>query len=155
VHQEINQGRGPGNWIGAKIKNEFMTKRILLIDDEVSILEILEDFLTSAGFHVKILTKTEDIFSSIAAYQPDLALVDYLLNGINGGEVCAQIKKNEQTRHIPVILMTAYPRVLLSLGTYSCDEFIEKPFDLDHLVKRIEHHLANSGKLSAKRGAAR
>jgi len=127
-----------------------MTKRILLIDDDISILEILEEFLISAGFHVTILTKTEDIFSNIALHEPDLVLVDYLLNGINGGEVCAQIKKKEQTRHIPVILMTAYPRVLLSLGTYSCDEFIEKPFDLNHLVKRIEYRLANPDNYNLK-----
>jgi len=126
-----------------------MTKRILLIDDDTDILEILEELLTSAGFHVTILTKTEDVFGSIALHRPDLVLVDYLLNGINGGEVCAQIKKNEQTRHIPVILMTAYPRVLLSLGTYCCDEYIEKPFDLDHLVKRIEFHLTYPIKLLA------
>ena len=127
-----------------------MTKRILLIDDDISILEILEEFLISAGFHVTILTKTEDIFSNIALHEPDLVLVDYLLNGINGGEVCAQIKKKEQTRHIPVILMTAYPRVLLSLGTYGCDEFIEKPFDLNHLVKRIEYRLENPDNYNLK-----
>jgi len=126
-----------------------MTKRILLVDDDASILEILEEFLTSAGFHVTTLTKAEDVLSNIALHHPDLVLVDYLLNGINGGEVCAQIKKNEQTRHIPVILMTAYPRVLLSLGTYNCDEFVEKPFDLDHLVKRIEYRLADPDKLQA------
>jgi DNA-binding response OmpR family regulator len=125
-----------------------MTKRILLVDDDISILEILEEFLASAGFDVIILTNAEDVLSNIALHHPDLVLVDYILNGINGGEVCAQIKRNEQSRHIPVILMTAYPRVLLSLGTYNCDEFIEKPFDLDHLVTRIEYRLEVSRLLS-------
>jgi DNA-binding response OmpR family regulator len=125
-----------------------MAEHILLIDDDADILEILNTVLTDAGFLVQAFDGTDDIFQTIAMHRPDLILIDYLLKGINGGELCAQIKRSEKTGHIPVFLMTAYPRVMLSLGTYDCDEFIEKPFDLVHMVKRIRFHLDQPGKLS-------
>jgi DNA-binding response OmpR family regulator len=121
-----------------------MEKRILLIDDDISVLEILEEVLTAKGFHTVTLTQTDKVFEAIAEHQPELVLIDYLLQGINGGEICAEIKRNK-AKPIRVILMTAYPRVLLSLGTYNCDEFLEKPFDLDHLISRVEYHLDADG----------
>jgi DNA-binding response OmpR family regulator len=127
--------------------DKLMTERILLIDDDADILEMLEVALTDAGFLVQAFDNTGDVFQTIAMHQPDLILIDYLLHGINGGEICVQVKRSKKTSHIPVFLMTAYPRVLLSLGTYNCDEFIEKPFDLDHLIKRIRHHLDQPGEL--------
>ena len=123
-----------------------MNESILIIDDDISILEILEGVLITDGFSVKIITKTDDIFKIIEEYKPDLVIIDYLLQGINGGEACCQIKRNENTAHIPVILMSAYSRVLMSLGTYDCDEFIEKPFDLYYLIDRIKYHLNHSTK---------
>jgi DNA-binding response OmpR family regulator len=126
-----------------------MAKRILLIDDDTSVLEILEEVLTAKGFHTVTLTQTNKVFEAIAEHQPELILIDFLLQGINGGEICAEIKRNEKAGLIPVILMTAYPRILLSLGTYNCDEFLEKPFDMDHLVRRLEYHLYADGAIQS------
>ncbi len=117
-----------------------MEKRILIIDDDINLLEILEAAFNEQGFYVETAVGVTDIFKKIAECKPDIILVDYLLSGINGGELCAQIKKNKLTCSIPVVLITAYPRVLLSLGTYHCDEFIEKPFDLNYLVNRVQHY---------------
>ncbi|MCC8425902.1 two-component system response regulator [Mucilaginibacter sp. UR6-11] len=117
-----------------------MEKRILVIDDDIELLEILDGVFTRNGFQVETVTGTNDIFKTIKERSPDLIVVDYLLEGVNGGDICAQIKKNPFTCAIPVVLMTAFPRVLLSLGTYQCDEFIEKPFDLDHLVNRVQYY---------------
>jgi len=117
-----------------------MPKRIFLIDDDNDLLEILEEVLVTAGFSVQQLTDSDQVLRQVKAEQPDLVVVDYLLPGINGGEICAQLKKDPQTGHIPVILMTAYPRVMLSLGNYGCDELIEKPFDMDYFLKRLEYY---------------
>jgi DNA-binding response OmpR family regulator len=108
--------------------------KILIIDDDADLLELLQDFLENNGFEVKTNKSSGGIFETIAQYQPDLIILDYLLDGINGGELCHQVKT---TTHIPVILYSAYSRVLLSLGTYGCDQFIPKPFDLDFFLESV------------------
>jgi DNA-binding response OmpR family regulator len=108
--------------------------KILIIDDDTDLLELLQDFLENNGFEIKTNQSSAGIFETITQYQPDLIILDYLLDGINGGELCHQVKS---TTHIPVILYSAYSRVLLSLGTYGCDQFIPKPFDLDFLLESV------------------
>src|SRR5690242_11563334 len=103
-------------------------KKILIIDDDNDILDVMNEALTYEGYEVKGLPKTDNIFPEILQYQPDLVILDYILNGVNGGELCHQIKINRFTQRLPVILMSAYPRVLQSLGDYGCNVFIAKPF---------------------------
>jgi DNA-binding response OmpR family regulator len=113
------------------------TKRILVVDNDPAILDVMEEVLSYEGFVVKTYIDTDNIFTCIDNFHPNLVLIDYILDGINGGELCAQIKKNPQTSSLPVIIMSAYSKVLLSLGNYGCDDFIAKPFDLDDFVNRI------------------
>jgi DNA-binding response OmpR family regulator len=114
-----------------------MGKTILIIDDDPNVLEILEEVLIYSNFTVKGMQGTNDILKAINDYKADLVLMDYILNGINGGELCHQIKANVKTAHIPVVLISAYPRVLQSLGAYGCDLFIPKPFNITDLVNNI------------------
>jgi DNA-binding response OmpR family regulator len=113
-------------------------KKVLVIDDDEAVLDIMEEALKYEGFEVKILSKADDIATLIDSYSPDILLIDYLLKGINGGEICHQVKTNPATRQVPVIIVSAYPKVLLSLGNYGCDKFIPKPFDLEDLVGSIK-----------------
>jgi DNA-binding response OmpR family regulator len=121
-----------------------MEKRILIIDDDGDVLCMLEEVLVYSNFAVKGLQQTDDIFKAITSYEPDLILMDYILNGINGGELCHQVKTNSKTAHIPVVLISAYPKVLLSLGKYGSDAFIAKPFDINDLVSCIDDCLGMS-----------
>ncbi|WP_158828185.1 response regulator [Mucilaginibacter lacusdianchii] len=114
-----------------------MSKRILILDNDPGILDVMQDILHYEGFEVKAISDTDNIFKNITDYKPDLVMLDYLLDGINGGELCAQIKKNPSTSEIPVVIISAYSRVLLSLGLYGCDVFIAKPFELNDFVEKI------------------
>jgi DNA-binding response OmpR family regulator len=116
-------------------------RKILVLDDDRYILDILDEALTYEEFEVKTALDIKSFFSLMTEYQPNLVLIDYLLHGINGGEVCHQIKSEEGTSEVPVILMSAYPRVFESLGTYGCDEFIAKPFDLYTLIDRVKSYM--------------
>jgi len=80
-------------------------------------------------------------------FKPDIVLVDYLLPGINGGELCAQLKRDPSTKHIPVVIFSAYSQVLLSLGSYGCNAFISKPFELSSLLNQINKCLENPSKI--------
>ena len=117
----------------------FTPRRILILDDDKALCEILEAALTDNGFEVKILKSTNNIIEDVSSFQPDAVLLDYILPGINGGELCHQIKTNRLTKNIPVILFSAYARVLQSLGDYGCDCFVEKPFDLWDLLQTIDN----------------
>jgi DNA-binding response OmpR family regulator len=118
-----------------------MNNHVLIIDDNADVLEIFNEILSEAGYKVTTLDATDNIQKTMRDHQPDLVVIDYLLNGINGGELCFQIKRSDSLKHIPVLLSSAYPRVLYSLGTYGADEVIEKPFDNDHVVARVAYHL--------------
>ena len=115
-----------------------MTKRILVIEDDEDILQVLETVLTLNKFSVKGIEQTNDIFESIKKYKPDLILTDYLLSGLNGGKICQLIKSNKETCHLPVVLISAYPTLAVSFGNFGFDAFINKPFNIGDLVKQIE-----------------
>ncbi len=115
-----------------------MQKRILVIDNDQDILEAVEAALTMENYSVETSPIVEDIFEMIREKKPDLILIDYLLYGINGGELCHMIKSEPTTSHLPVIIFSAYPKVIQSLGTYECDAFISKPFELDDFIGVIK-----------------
>jgi len=111
--------------------------KILLIDDDLNMLEVMKETLVYYGYSVSTSNYTDDIFSLVNLHQPDLVIIDYLMTGINGGEMCAALKRNEGTRFLPVIIVSAYERIIQSLGNYGCDAFVSKPFDMKHLLSVI------------------
>jgi len=115
------------------------SQKILILEDTQDILELLTDWLSSLGYEVAAYATVTDIISLTKEMQPDLVLLDYLLGGINGGEYCAQLKKHPDTKHIPVIMLSAHQRVIDSLGHYGWDAFVAKPFDLEELAEQISH----------------
>jgi two-component system response regulator VicR len=118
--------------------------KILLIDDDVNMLEVMEATLTFYGYTVSTSNYTDDIFALVRSTQPDLVIIDYLMTGINGGEMCAALKRNESTRSLPVIIVSAYERIIQSLGNYGCDAFVSKPFDMGHLLNVIQKMISTA-----------
>lgn len=121
-----------------------MTKNILIVDDQSDILDVLKEALEMEGYNVIALSYTEDIINSVKEYNPDLVMLDFLLAGINGGEHCHFLKSNPLTSHIPVVMMSGYPRVLESLGNYGADAFIAKPFGLQEITSTVRSLLEAS-----------
>lgn len=111
--------------------------KVLVIDDNIDMLEVLKEILTFEDYSVSTYTEVDDILKVALEEKPDLVIVDYLLSGINGGEYCHQLKTNELTAHIPVIILSAHPRVLSSLGNYGADCVIAKPFSNDEVIDNV------------------
>ena len=109
--------------------------RILLIEDDEAVRNVIKEALSD--YTVIATDDTSDIFKLIADHNPDLVLMDYILPNINGGELCHQIKVNPETADLPVIIISGYPRILYSLGSYGCDAILEKPFDLSKLLETV------------------
>ncbi|NCD68318.1 response regulator [Mucilaginibacter agri] len=116
-------------------------QRILIIDDQQDVLDLMTELLEPQEYQVTTLNQVQDIFTEIDNSQPDIILMDFILSGINGGEFCAQIKKNVHTKHIPVIFLSAHSRVIESPGNYGYDDFIAKPFDVDDVLATIKKYL--------------
>ncbi len=121
-----------------------MTKNILIVDDQNDILDVLKEALEMEGYNVTALSYTDDIINSAREFNADLVMLDFLLAGINGGEHCHFLKTNPLTSHIPVVMMSGYPRVLESLGNYGADAFIPKPFGLEEISSTVRHLLEAS-----------
>jgi DNA-binding response OmpR family regulator len=111
---------------------------ILLVEDDESLAEVLTGLFSDEGYRIRCIKGADDILPLIDQFRPDLVLLDYVLPKVNGGELCSQIKKHRDFCSIPVIIYSAFSRVLLSLGDYGCDVFMEKPFDINDLLKKIE-----------------
>lgn len=111
--------------------------KVLIVDNDNDILDVMYEAFSYEGFLVSGFVETDNIFPIITTVKPDIIILDYLLNGINGGEICHQIKTTATTAQLPVIIMSAYPNVVNSLGHYRCNAFIAKPFDLDHVINCI------------------
>lgn len=115
-------------------------KKILVVDDERPISEIINFNLTKEGFEVHTAFDGEEAIEKVASVQPDLILLDLMLPKIDGLEVCRQVRK---TNDVPIIMLTAkdseIDKVLgLELGA---DDYITKPFSNRELIARVKANL--------------
>ncbi|ATP55486.1 hypothetical protein CPT03_02925 [Pedobacter ginsengisoli] len=133
-------------------EQERVPKKILIIENDDGLIELLEELFNYEGYKVRCYKEASNIFSLMEDFVPDIVLLDYLLPGINGGELCAQLKKEPSTAHIPVVIFSAYSQVLLSLGSYGCNAFIAKPFELASLLNQINKCLENPLKVFTTKG---
>jgi two-component system alkaline phosphatase synthesis response regulator PhoP len=112
---------------------------VAIVEDETNIRELLAYNLQAAGFLMQEYEDGESALAGIAASPPDLALLDLMLPGIDGMEICKRLRANEATRRLPIIMLTArgeeFDRVLgLEIGA---DDYITKPFSAREVVARI------------------
>lgn len=116
-------------------------KKILILDDDLAVLEAMEETLRYGEYEVVAISTTGDIFSEIEKCDPDVIILDYILRGTNGGVLCRMIKESPVTRHIPVIMTSAYPRDREPGDhNFGFDDFIAKPFDIEDLLEVVKKH---------------
>lgn len=115
-------------------------KRIFIIEDEPDIRNLLEFILTSEGYTVSHFANGEDAIKEINIKTPDLILLDVMLPGINGLEICKLIKNNQEIKHIYTIILTSKADEFDILnGIYcGCDDYITKPFSQKILLAKIK-----------------
>lgn len=114
--------------------------RILIIEDEVNIIELLRYNLEENGYVVEFATDGLKGLECVKTFQPQLILLDLMLPGLDGIEVCKKIKQSELSEQIPIIMLTAKStetdKVLgLEIGA---DDYLTKPFSIRELLARIK-----------------
>jgi len=118
-------------------------KMILIVEDEESLLKLESILLTSRGYEVKGVADGQAALTAVTDIKPDLVLLDIMLPEIDGFEVCRQIKSNEATKHIPVIMLTAKKsREDMARGEQvGADWYITKPFKSAMVIETIQRFL--------------
>jgi len=119
-------------------------KKILVVEDEESLLKLESILLTSKGYEVIGVPNGKAALEAIDEQQPDLVLLDIMLPEIDGFEVCRRIKSNQQTKDIPVIMLTAKTsREDMTRGEkVGADWYITKPFKSAMVIETIQRFLA-------------
>ncbi|MBN1887382.1 MAG: GAF domain-containing protein [Thermoflexales bacterium] len=117
---------------------------ILVVDDSRVILKLLSKILTRDGYRVHTVVNGEMALASARSSPPDLLLLDVMMPGLSGYEVCEHLKADERTRAIPVIFLSALSEVTdkvkgLSLGAV---DYVAKPFEPEEILVRVKLHLA-------------
>lgn len=114
-------------------------KRILVVDDDLAILEALDLMLRDAGYETEVSTKNGDyVEQSLERQLPDLIVLDILLSGHDGRTICKKLKSQEATKNVPVILISAHPNAEKTAFEAGADDFLEKPFDIDNLLAKVQ-----------------
>lgn len=118
-------------------------KKILIVEDEESLLKLESILLTSKGYEVRGVANGQAALSALTEELPDLVLLDIMLPEIDGFEVCQQIKNNPVTQHIPVIMLTAKKsREDMARGEkVGADWYITKPFKSAMVIETIQRFI--------------
>lgn len=124
-----------------------MAKRILVVDDEPDIRDILKIVLESEGFEVEEASNGEEALEKIQHRPPDLVITDYVMPDIDGEELCRQIKKDILVRHIPVIMLTGKKEDVtdkIKGIDAGADDYLVKTIDEKELIARVRMVLRRS-----------
>ncbi len=118
-----------------------MQKKILIVEDEESLLKLESILLTTKGYLVQGVTSGVAALEAIEEEKPDLVLLDVMLPKMDGFEVCSRIKQDPETKHIPVILLTAKktPEDLARGQEVGADHYITKPFKSANVMEVIDN----------------
>lgn len=117
-------------------------KRVLVVDDNLDILNLVQMILKNNGFEVLASPKGGDVLANTETFAPQVILLDVFLSGYDGREICKCLKENEKTKNIPVIMFSAHSKSDDLMGC-KADDFIAKPFDVKELVSKLKWRAEN------------
>jgi DNA-binding response OmpR family regulator len=116
-------------------------KKILVVDDDSGIGEMLKTLLEFYEYEVTVTPNPEETEKLIVEKEIDLVMLDMLISGVNGTDVCADLRKNPETKGTPVLMMSALHDAGPKCREAGANDFIAKPFEMEDLVAKIEEIL--------------
>jgi DNA-binding response OmpR family regulator len=125
-----------------------VSEKVLVVDDEEQIRELLREFLIGAGYEVLVAANGEEAIEVAQRERPHLILLDIRMPELDGVETCVRLKTHDKTHSIPVIIATAFDDTLAEALDAGADDFVSKPFQLEEIGLRIKsllrvRHLTN------------
>lgn len=117
-----------------------MEQPIIVVDDDANVLSLIQAVLELEGYGVHTCSTAAEL-CQLLADPPGLIILDVFLKGGDGREVCRRLKRKEQTRHVPIILSSAYLRANEALQISRANDFLDKPFHLRDLLAKVAQYL--------------
>ena len=126
----------------SKVRSQFKAK-ILVVDDRADSLELLTTILTSRGYEVEASDRGSSAIAIVNLSPPDLILLDICMPEIDGFTVCQTLKNDPDTKHIPIIFLSALKEVTNKTQAFKIggSDYITKPFQVDEVIARVENQL--------------
>ncbi len=120
-------------------KIQIQAARVLVIDDEPEITDIVETFLTEAGYTVSVENAPGEAVIKAKEFLPDVVLLDIMMPGTDGYDICQEIKKVPELGHVPIIFLTGKDRADDMGRSFKVggDMFIKKPFSCERLLEIV------------------
>ena len=130
-----------------------MSKKILIVDDEVPIQQMLSDLFTDAGYEVTVASDGEEAIRLFNVDPPDFAIIDFLLRKKNGFDVARAVRQNPLVAECPLIIMSGVfknPKTAVEAREdYGAIAFLDKPFDLEHIKSLVRGALDGDAALKS------
>jgi DNA-binding response OmpR family regulator len=129
-----------------------MNEKILIVDDEVLTLELLGLALEHAGYAIAVAREAGEALKKVEAEPPDLIILDVMLPGVSGLELCVQLRARPETKAVPILMLSAKGEVGDKIAGLKAgaDEYVVKPLDIRELIARVESMLERVGRLRAE-----
>lgn len=118
-----------------------MKRKIFIVEDDLALLETLQELFKQQGYICDGSTDPTKAIHLIEQNPPDLIILDYMLPEWNGGELCNAIRAIDGFEYIPIIIISAYTKILFSLSDYGCDAIMEKPFSIQQIISLVKNLL--------------
>jgi len=112
-------------------------KHILVIDDNEDILFMLKAMLNFKGYTVSVKENTDNLKTFIKQLSPDVILMDMLLSGADGREICRSLKADPEIAKIPVVMISAHPQAKEECEAAGADFFLAKPFEMNDVFNTV------------------
>ena len=130
--------------IWVKSKTVLTNQKILLLDDNKDLLQIVQIILKGQGYETVLASSIEEAEAKIKIHKPVLILMDVFICDEDGREFCNQLKNNPETSNIKIIMMSGYDNNLGLMNYIGADDFMQKPFDYTDLLTRVQRQLLHS-----------
>jgi DNA-binding response OmpR family regulator len=125
------------------LKYKAMNKKILIVDDNELIIEVMSYILINNGYDVSSLSTGDHVVEEVRKLHPDLLILDAVMPGLDGREICKILKYNKETRSLPVIICSAEEDIDEALNQEGApNDILHKPFDMTALINKVEFQLA-------------
>ena len=115
--------------------------KILLIDDDPDVRTVMSILLKKEGYEVDTASRREEALAKLEEETPSVILLDVLLSGTDGRELCREIKANDKTRQIPIIMFSGHPGAAVKFESYGADDFIAKPINAEDLLNKLSQQV--------------
>ena len=119
-------------------------KKILLVEDELNVVELMNIFLSRRGYELKNVIEGTDVLDAVRSFRPDLIILDIMIPKLNGFEVCSLLKADPELKNIPVMILSALvQKNEIEMGIrMGADMYMTKPFHNVDLLANIDKLIA-------------